>query len=536
MKIDTSTLIAPTYLTRSYEAARTITKNYAKTFYFASAFLPRAQRNHAYAIYAFCRTADSLVDDAEGRSIQEIQKSLEELRQFIWHPDTSVLAYPWAVAFRETMQTLRIPARLFEELLQGVQMDLYKNRYDTFEELYLYAYRVAGVVGQMMCYVYGLTDPESLAYAEKLGVAMQLTNILRDVGEDWGRGRLYLPQEDLLRLGVREDEIASGRPTAAYETLIRYQIGRARAYYREAAPGIARIPFLPLRLTTLLMARLYEGILDKLEKNPSQNLSCRTALSRAEKYLVGSQTFLGLMPLGEKTLPKVYRYAVGMLFFLTPFAVADATTGVFDWIAGLSDSLYLFLWGGVAAYAVAMQNRGAFAAWGLSVLLGYMVELIGTQTGYPFGPYSYTGVLWPQLFGVPLAIAGAWGSLVGLWAMIGPTRVYARALWTSLGAVATDLLLEPYATTIRHYWHWHMPEIPLSNYLSWGAFAVMLSFLYPRALSFPAYPPLIDNLGRALLFVLTGFLLIANLGQGVSSWMSVLAAAVISLMLLWRRT
>ncbi len=154
----------------------------------------------------------------------------------------------------------------------GVEMDLYKSRYATFAELYLYCYRVAGVVGQMMCYVYGLTDEASLSYAEKLGVAMQLTNILRDVGEDWERGRLYIPEDALRKFGVSEAEIGAKQATPAYEALIRDQIAQARTYHQEAAPGIARIPSVPIRLTTLVMARLYEGILDKLEKHPAQNL------------------------------------------------------------------------------------------------------------------------------------------------------------------------------------------------------------------------------------------------------------------------
>ncbi len=538
MKSDKTLLVLPIIsLEEAYKQAEAITRSYARTFYFASAFLPEPQRKHAYAIYAFCRTADSLVDDTEaGVSPEEVRQRLAVLRQFIREPQSFLPEYPWAPAFRETLQSLSIPSYLFEELLNGVEMDLSKNRYDTFADLYLYCYRVAGVVGQMMCYVYGLTDAESLRYAEKLGVAMQLTNILRDVGEDWQRNRLYIPQQELVQYGVSEAEIGTAQPTPAYEALISYQIGRARRYYREAAPGIARIPSWPVRLTTLAMARLYEGILDKLEKNPSQNLSVRTALSRAEKHLLVGQTFLGLTPIGMKPLPAVYRLAVGFLFFLTPFAVIDTLTGVFSGMAGLSDSLYLLLWSGVGAYALATRNSSVWAAWGTNVLLGYAIELIGIQTGYPFGSYTYTEVLQPQLLGVPLAIAMAWGSLVGLWTYLGPKGRLRRALWVAAGAAAIDLLLEPYATAIRHYWHWEAPDVPLTNYLAWGLFAALLSLLYPeRPHATPSYPDLVSNLGRALLLLLATLLLIANLAHGQAMLISLAATTLLTFMLLWHR-
>ncbi len=535
----TEALITPSTLSleASYLHAETITRSYARTFYFASALLPETQRKHAYAIYAFCRTADSLVDDApKEESPQEIQLHLTRLRRFVKDPSSFLPDYPWAAAFRETLRSLSIPAHLFEELLNGVEMDLSKSRYATFEELYLYCYRVAGVVGQMMCYVYGLTDEESLRYAEKLGVAMQLTNILRDVKEDWQRGRLYIPQEELLSFEVSEQEIGAGRVTSAYEALMKYQIARARSYYREAAPGIARILSLPVRLTTLAMARLYEGILDKLEKNPSQNLFSRAALSRGEKYLLTAQTFLGLTPVGSQPLSGLYRVAVAFLFFLTPFAVIDTLTGAFSRLAGVSDSMYLLLWSGTAAYALAARQSSVWGAWALSVLLGYAIEFIGIQTGYPFGPYAYTDVLQPQLLGVPLAIAMAWGSLVGLWAFLWSGGRLMRALWVAMGAIAVDLLLEPYATAIRHYWHWDTSEIPLANYVSWGVFAALLSLLYPaRPLRENLYPDVARNLGRALLLLLSLLLLVTNLAHAQAVLTSLLASGVILSMLLWRR-
>ena len=537
MRTESYTTRPPLSLEASYQYAEALTRQYARTFYFASALLPPAQRKHAYAIYAFCRTADSLVDEAkEGYTKEDIQARLSALRRFVQAPHTFVPDYPWTRAFQETLSSLAIPVYLFVELLNGVEMDLYKSRYATFAELYLYCYRVAGVVGQMMCYVYGLRDEASLSYAEKLGVAMQLTNILRDVGEDWQRGRLYIPEETLRQFGVSEAEIGAGQATPAYEALIRDQIEQARAYYREAAPGIARIPSAPVRLTTLVMARLYEGILDKLEKHPAQNLTQRTALSRLEKYLLTGQTFLGVTPVGSKPLPAFYQIAVALLLLLTPFAVVDTLTGAFAWMMGVSDSLYLLLWGGVGAYLVAVRQASRWKAWGLSTFLGYGIELIGTQTGYPFGPYWYTDALQPQLLGVPIAIAMAWGSLVGLWSLLGPQDRLKRALWVATGAVATDLLLEPYATAIRAYWHWETTMIPFTNYLSWGIFAAVLSLLYPSRTALQTiYPDVLSNLGRVLLFLLVLLLLVANLAHGQQIFISLIAFIAIAIMLLWRR-
>jgi uncharacterized membrane protein len=284
------------------------------------------------------------------------------------------------------------------------------------------------------------------------------------------------------------------------------------------------------------MARLYEGILDKLEKHPAQNLTQRTALSRLEKYLLTGQTFLGLTPVGSKPLPAFYRLAVAFLLLLTPFAVVDTLTGAFAGMAGLSDSLYLLLWGGAGAYLVAVRQATLWKAWALSTLLGYGIELIGTQTGYPFGPYRYTDVLQPQVLGVPVAIAIAWGSLVGLWGLLGPQGRLKRALWVAIGSVATDVLLEPYATAIRGYWQWETPAIPLANYLSWGVFAALLSLLYPRRTALQAtYPDVLSNLGRVLLFLLVLLLLVANLVQGQQVFISFIAAITIVILLLWRR-
>ena len=189
---------------------RSITSYYARTFYFASYCLPRATRTHAYAIYAFCRWADNAVDDAE--SLEDAQARLNLARSALSAAYTSDMPLqPGLSAFRWTVQSRDIPRELFEELLEGMAMDLVKSRYNTWPELDLYCYRVAGVVGLMMTHVFGYDDPACFSQAKALGTAMQLTNILRDIGEDHDRGRIYLPQDEMRQFGIDDALIAAKR-------------------------------------------------------------------------------------------------------------------------------------------------------------------------------------------------------------------------------------------------------------------------------------------------------------------------------------
>ena len=171
-----------------FNQARNITRQHAKTFYFASHALPLAKRKAAYAIYSICRVSDDSVD----QPLLDSQTSLSLVRDQI---DRSYAALelddPLLLAFRKTILQYRIPKVYFNELLNGMAMDLKQTRYATFNELYTYCYRVAGVVGLTMLNVFGFTTPQAAKYAVKIGVAMQLTNIIRDVKEDFIRGRIF---------------------------------------------------------------------------------------------------------------------------------------------------------------------------------------------------------------------------------------------------------------------------------------------------------------------------------------------------------
>lgn len=261
-------------LAQAYQVCEQITRQHSRTFYLASALLPREKRLAARALYAFCRVSDDIVD----RSLHDGR--LDELnawrvRSLSTHPsDSDLVALAWA----DTRARFGIPIRYAEQLLDGVAADLTRNRYQTFEELAAYAYGVASTVGLMAMHIIGFRGPEAVPYAVKLGVALQLTNILRDVGEDWRNGRLYLPQEDLERFGLTEADIAAGKVTPTWRKFMRFQIERVRRLYAESWPGIAMLNA-DGRFAIAAAADLYEAILDDIEAHDYDVFTRRAHLS-----------------------------------------------------------------------------------------------------------------------------------------------------------------------------------------------------------------------------------------------------------------
>ena len=266
---------------RGARVCRRITRHHARTFYFASACLPRATRVHAYAVYGFCRWADDGVDHARDRA--EAAVRLDQARDALDLAYGSAVAPPGLLAFRRTVRDRGIPRPLFDALLDGMAMDLDVTRYQDFAALDLYCYRVAGVVGLMMTHIFGYRTAACFPNALALGTAMQLTNILRDVAEDWGRGRVYLPQDELIRLGVSETQIAEGRVDDRFRALIRFQIDRARRYYAEAEAGIPALLGASSRMTVRVMGRTYGGILDAIERLDLDVFRARARVSTPRK-------------------------------------------------------------------------------------------------------------------------------------------------------------------------------------------------------------------------------------------------------------
>ena len=262
-------------------AARNITKKYAKTFYLASLFLPREKRNASYVLYSICRLSDESVD-ASGDA-QKLQR-LEALRHDIKSAyEGRASLHPLFMTFQRTIIKYALPQQYFDELLAGMSMDLVKNRYATFDELYEYCYKVAGVIGLIMIQVFGYTDEQAKARAIQLGIAMQLTNILRDIQEDYARGRVYLPADEMEAFGINETHLAQKAVNENVKRFLQFQIARARTYYASALQGVGFINNRNSRMVILAMADMYSGILDKIEENNYDVFSWRAHLCLGEK-------------------------------------------------------------------------------------------------------------------------------------------------------------------------------------------------------------------------------------------------------------
>ena len=264
-------------LQRAYAHCERVTQEHSKTFYLASGLLPYRKRRAIRALYAFCRTTDDMVDRPQAAAVE----SLEVWRQrtLLEHPEPND---PVALAWADTLTSFRIPKLYAHQLIDGVAQDLTVHRYRTFDELAEYSYRVASTVGLMSMHITGFVGPEAIPYAIKLGVALQLTNILRDVREDWDSGRVYLPQDEMASFGVSEQDIATGRLSDRWLSFIRFQVQRTRRLYAEALPGVA---FLHPdgRFAISAAAELYRAILDDILAHQGDVFSRRAYVDRWEK-------------------------------------------------------------------------------------------------------------------------------------------------------------------------------------------------------------------------------------------------------------
>ncbi len=264
-------------LERGYALAENVTRLNSKSFYLASALLPRSKRRAARVLYAFCRFTDDIVDESSAGAPEQ----LEAWRAHALSPhppaDDALLQ-----AWHDVQVRHRIPIAYVRHLLDGIGLDLVQSRYETFDELARYCYGVASTVGLMAMHIIGFKDRSALRYAVKLGVALQLTNILRDVGEDFLQGRVYLPQQDLRRFDYSENDLARGVIDGRFRALMDFQIGRTRRLYAEAWDGI-RLLSPDGRLAIAAAADLYRGILGKIERNGYDVFNQRAHLNAAEK-------------------------------------------------------------------------------------------------------------------------------------------------------------------------------------------------------------------------------------------------------------
>lgn len=258
----------------------------SKTFYFASRFMSRELRDSFYSVYAFCRHTDNLIDDNEDNP--KLQRTLirEWKQRFLETYEKGYSTNPILNSFVFTMKKYSIPKRYPLQLIRGVSMDIRKKEYSTFAELRRYCYCVASVVGVMLTYVMGVGDiSKAKRYAIKLGIAMQLTNILRDVGEDARLGRVYFPKDELARFGLKIQDILSLKRTSGLMEFLKFQIARARRYYQEAIKGISML-HREVRPVISLAFTLYREILQVIEENGYEVYGKRAYVNLARKVIL----------------------------------------------------------------------------------------------------------------------------------------------------------------------------------------------------------------------------------------------------------
>ncbi len=264
-------------LDHAYAHCERVTAEYSRSFHMASGLLPRHKRRAARALYAFCRVTDNIVD---GKGIDPLAR-LEswKRRALSWDPPEEDLV---AVAWADARASYAIPEAYAEQLIEGVARDLKPGRYESFDELAAYAYGVASTVGLMSMHITGFSGPEAIPYAVKMGVALQLTNILRDVGEDWRAGRLYLPEQELAQFGLGEADIAAGQVDDRWRAFMRFNILRNHQLYEESMPGVQYLDP-DGQFAIGAAADLYRAILTEIERNDYNVFSRRAHVSRFGK-------------------------------------------------------------------------------------------------------------------------------------------------------------------------------------------------------------------------------------------------------------
>lgn len=267
-----------------------LTRRSRSNFYYAFLFLPRPQREAMYAVYAFCRIVDDVVDlggEREGQRAELARWRREVARCFEGTPED-----PVAQRLAEAIQRFPIPRAALEEIINGVEMDLDRSAYETFEELYPYCYRVAGAVGLCCIEIFGYQDRRAREYAVNLGVALQLTNILRDLQPDAQRGRIYLPREDLSRFRVSAEDLRLGRHTPEFVELMGFETRRARAFYRRAWDALPEVDARRL-FAAEIMGRIYFALLQAIEAQRYRVFDGRISVPVATKLAIAFRCWAG---------------------------------------------------------------------------------------------------------------------------------------------------------------------------------------------------------------------------------------------------
>ncbi len=276
-------------LAGAYELCRKVQKSHSRTYYFSTRLFPAEVRPRVHALYAFMRYADEIVDHPHDLPLDAQLAVLEEFEaETLAAVSGEDVPNPILRAYADTVRRCGIDPETITAFMESMKMDTRVFRYPTYSDLETYTYGSAAVVGLMMCRVVGVADERADRHAEALGVAMQLSNFLRDIGEDWRRGRVYLPMEDLARFGYAEQDLASCIVDGRFVDLMRFQIDRARKLYEVADEGMAYIPR-GRRFPVVVARELYAAILDRIEAQDYDVFSRRAQVSRPAKLVFAAR-------------------------------------------------------------------------------------------------------------------------------------------------------------------------------------------------------------------------------------------------------
>jgi phytoene synthase len=259
------------------------------SFYYSFLFLPAERRRAITALYAFCREVDDIADEVTDVGVARTKLAwwrTEVANLFAGHPQ-----HPVTRALAPFVAPYGLDAGRMNEIVDGMEMDLVYHRYPDFDSLKLYCHRAAGVVGQLSASIFGFTRPQTLEYAEALGIAFQLTNIVRDVGEDARRGRVYIPQDELARFGLAPEDILARKGGDTFRQMMAFQAERAKSYYDLAFSKLAPEDRASQR-AGLIMAAIYRTLLDEIERDRYEVLDKRIALTPLRKLWIAWKTWV----------------------------------------------------------------------------------------------------------------------------------------------------------------------------------------------------------------------------------------------------
>ncbi len=267
----------------AYGFCRRIAHRYGANFSVGFRFLPRRKRRAVYAAYAFCRWADDIADEGGRRAAGGgRERLLDEWQRELDRCYAGAPSHPITIALADALRYFAIPKPAFVALIDGCRQDMVKTRYQTFDELLQYCDLVASSISDISLAIFGYRTPAAIEYGRSLATALQLTNVTRDVGDDLGRDRVYIPQEELRRFDVTEGDLLNRGQSDSMRRLIEFQIDRAESYFHAAEPLIDELSF-DARFPTLLMGGVYATVLRRLRRDPLIVLRKRLSLTALEK-------------------------------------------------------------------------------------------------------------------------------------------------------------------------------------------------------------------------------------------------------------